>query len=63
MKVGENLDGLDSQRFAESVSQTFAKTRWNWQTPKLGRNEIGGAVDNGAKWSNNHMYRTSSHDM
>ena len=65
MKVGEKqaCGGLESVRFGETMSETFSKTKWSHKTPATDRKSVTSALDNGAKWSNNHMYRTSTRDM
>jgi hypothetical protein len=46
-----------------SGTDTFNKSKWTWRSPSVDKAALDnfGATSNA--WSNNHMYRTSYHDM
>jgi len=46
-----------------SFRDTFAKTKWQYRSPSVDKEALGGNTNNARSWSNNNMYRTHYHDM
>lgn len=41
----------------------FGKSKWNYRSPSVDKSALSNFAETQNAWSNNHMYRTSYHDM
>lgn len=46
-----------------SLNQTMDKSKWTWRSPSVDKTNLQSFHKTQNSWSNNHMYRTSYHDM
>ena len=46
-----------------SGTDTFNKSKWTWRSPSVDKTALSNFAESQNAWSNNHMYRTSYHDM
>jgi len=46
-----------------TTTSAFNKSKWNYRSPSVDKTALHNFAETQNAWSNNHMYRTSYHDM
>jgi hypothetical protein len=47
----------------DTTTSAFNKSKWNYRSPSVDKTALHNFAETQNAWSNNHMYRTSYHDM